>query len=110
MAIFPEQGREATGKRFAFDFASGLGKMVNELVQMCAIGNDVCALSNTTVGTFKGYAVNDLCSRRGYLEDPHGLFQIRQLTPDMDFGGLHDGALRKHPFKEHEFILRTEKY
>ena len=34
----------------------------------------------------------------------------RQLTPDMDFGGLHDGALRKHPFKEHEFILRTEKY
>ena len=47
MAIFPEQGREATGKRFAFDFASGLGKMVNELVQMCAIGNDVCALSNT---------------------------------------------------------------
>jgi ketosteroid isomerase-like protein len=50
-------GREAIGKRFAFDFASGLGKMVNELVQVCAIGNDVCAISNTTVGTFKGHAV-----------------------------------------------------
>ena len=51
-------GREAIGKRFAFDFASGPpGKMVNELVQVCAVGNDVCAISNTTVGTFKGHAV-----------------------------------------------------
>jgi uncharacterized protein (TIGR02246 family) len=50
-------GREAIGKRFAFDFASGPGKMVNELVQVYAIGNDVCAISNTTVGTFKGHAV-----------------------------------------------------
>ena len=50
-------GREAIGKRFAFDFASGPGKMVNELAQVYAIGNDVCAISNTTVGTFKGHAV-----------------------------------------------------
>ena len=50
-------GREAIGKRFAFDFASGPGKMVNELVQVYAIGNDICAISNTTVGIFKGHAV-----------------------------------------------------
>lgn len=51
-------GREAIGKRFAFDFASGPGKMVNELVQVYAIGNDICAISNTTVGrAIKGHAV-----------------------------------------------------
>ena len=50
-------GRQAIERRFAFDFASGSGKMVNELVQVYAIGNDLCAISDTTVGTFKGHAV-----------------------------------------------------
>jgi hypothetical protein len=50
-------GRQAIERRFAFDFASGSGKMVNDLVQVYAIGNDLCAISDTTVGTFKGHAV-----------------------------------------------------
>jgi uncharacterized protein (TIGR02246 family) len=51
-------GREAIGKRFAFDFASSPGKMVNELVQVYAIGNDICAISDTSVGGGpKGHAV-----------------------------------------------------
>jgi ketosteroid isomerase-like protein len=50
-------GREVIGKRFAFDFAGGFGKMVNELAQVYALGNDICAISNTTVGTSKGHAV-----------------------------------------------------
>lgn len=43
---------------------SGPGEMVNELVQVYAIGNDICAISNTTVGTFKGQAVTI------YVRDP----------------------------------------
>jgi ketosteroid isomerase-like protein len=50
-------GRQAIERRFAFDFASGPGKMVNELVGVYAIGKDICAISDTTVGTFKGHAV-----------------------------------------------------
>jgi len=50
-------GQEVIGKRFAFDFASGAGKMLNELVQAYAIGDDICAISKTSVGTIKGQAV-----------------------------------------------------
>jgi ketosteroid isomerase-like protein len=50
-------GREAIQKRFAFDFASNLGKMVTELVQVYAIGKDICAISDTRVAGSKGHAV-----------------------------------------------------
>jgi ketosteroid isomerase-like protein len=50
-------GREAIVKRFAGDFASGPGKMVNELVAVYPIGNDICAIFETTVGGKKGRAV-----------------------------------------------------
>ncbi len=50
-------GQEVIGKRFAFDFASGPGKMVNELVHAYAVGDDICAISKTTVGPSKGQAV-----------------------------------------------------
>jgi ketosteroid isomerase-like protein len=46
-------GREAMQKRFAFDFASNLGKMVTELVQVYTIGKDICAISDTRVGGSK---------------------------------------------------------
>jgi ketosteroid isomerase-like protein len=49
--------REAIQKRFAFDFASNLGKMVNELVQVYAIGKDICAISDPRVGGSKVHAV-----------------------------------------------------
>lgn len=31
--------------------------MVNELVQVYPIGNGICAISNTAVGTLKGHAL-----------------------------------------------------
>jgi uncharacterized protein (TIGR02246 family) len=67
-------GREAIEKRFAGDFASSPGKMVNELVQVYAIGNDICAISDTRVGESKGHAVtiyvregDDLKIRMAYV-------------------------------------------
>ena len=50
-------GQEAIQKRFAFDFASNLGKMVNELVQVYAIGKDICAIFDTRVGLEEGHGV-----------------------------------------------------
>jgi ketosteroid isomerase-like protein len=50
-------GRDAIQKRFAFDFASNLGKMVNELVQVYAIGKDICAIFDTRVGLEEGHGV-----------------------------------------------------
>ena len=50
-------GRQAIEKRFAADFASSPPKMVNELVRVYAIGNDICAITDTTVGAWKGHAV-----------------------------------------------------
>ena len=50
-------GRDAIQKRFAFDFASNLGKMVNELVQVYAIGKDICAIFDTRVGLDEGHGV-----------------------------------------------------
>jgi ketosteroid isomerase-like protein len=49
--------REAIQKRFAFDFGSSPGKMVNDLVQVYAIGKDICAISDTRVGGSKGQAI-----------------------------------------------------
>jgi hypothetical protein len=42
---------------FAADFVSSPGKMVNEHVQMYGIGNDVCAIMDTSVGEWKGHVV-----------------------------------------------------
>jgi ketosteroid isomerase-like protein len=50
-------GREAIQKRFAVDFASNPGKMINELIQVYAIGKDICAISDTRVGGSKGHAI-----------------------------------------------------
>ena len=50
-------GREAIVKRFAGDFTRGPGKMVNELVEVYPIGNDICAIFDTTIGGEKGHAV-----------------------------------------------------
>jgi hypothetical protein len=50
-------GRQAIEKRFAADFAGSPGKMVTELVQMYAIGKDICVITNTSIGPLKGHAV-----------------------------------------------------
>ena len=50
-------GRQAIEKRFAADFAGSPGKMVTKLVQMYAIGKDICVITNTSVGPLKGHAV-----------------------------------------------------
>jgi len=44
-------------KRFEGDFASVPGKMVNELVAVYPIGNDICAIFDTTFFGKKGRAV-----------------------------------------------------
>ena len=43
-------GREAIQKRFADDFASNPGKMVNKLVLLYPIGSDICVISDSRVG------------------------------------------------------------
>ena len=51
-------GRQALEKMFAVDFASNPGRLVSELVQVYAIDeNDICAIGNATVGTWKAYTV-----------------------------------------------------
>jgi ketosteroid isomerase-like protein len=50
-------GREAIVKRFEGDFARNPSKMVNEIVEIYPIGNDICAIFDTTVGATKGQAV-----------------------------------------------------
>ena len=50
-------GREAIVKRLESDFARNPGKMVNELVEVYPIGNDICAIFDTTVGGQKGHSV-----------------------------------------------------
>jgi hypothetical protein len=47
-------GQEAMVKRFESDFAGNPGKMVNTIVQMYPIGNAVCVIGDTAVGTWKG--------------------------------------------------------
>jgi uncharacterized protein (TIGR02246 family) len=48
-------GREAIEQRYAAHFASSPGKSSLKLVQMYTIGNDICAISEISVGTHKGH-------------------------------------------------------
>ena len=51
-------GRQALEKMFAADFASNPGRLVSELAQVYAMGdNDICAIGNASVGTWKAYTV-----------------------------------------------------
>ena len=50
-------GRQAIEKRFAADFAGSPGKMSTKLIQMYAVGKDVCVITNTKIGPLKGHAV-----------------------------------------------------
>jgi hypothetical protein len=54
-------GRQAIEKRFAADFASSPPKMVNELVQVYAIGNDMRD-NGYDCRSMEGPRINDLCS------------------------------------------------
>jgi hypothetical protein len=50
-------GQQAIEKMFETDFRLNPGKMVNKLVQLYPIANEVCAIANRNVGTWKGYTV-----------------------------------------------------
>jgi hypothetical protein len=50
-------GQQAIEKMFETDFKLNPGKMVNKLVQLYPIANEVCAIANRSVGTWKGYTV-----------------------------------------------------
>ena len=86
-------GREAIEKRFAADFAFNPGKMVNEIVQEYAVGNDICAIANISVGgalvgTWKNQAatfyVRDADTwkiRMVYANLPSSHRELKPLTP-----------------------------
>jgi ketosteroid isomerase-like protein len=42
-------GQEAIRRIFAFDFASGGGKMASELLQLCPVGNAICEIAHSNV-------------------------------------------------------------
>jgi len=64
-------GQQAIEKMFADDFAKNPGKMVNTIVQVYPIRNDnICAIINTSVGPWKGRAVQI------YVRDA-GMWKIR---------------------------------
>ena len=50
-------GQEAIEKRYAAEFASGLSNHVSKLVQIYPIGSDICAITEWSVGPWKGYGV-----------------------------------------------------
>jgi hypothetical protein len=51
-------GQEAIEKRYAAEFASGLSSnYVSKLVQIYPIGSDICAITEWSVGPWKGYGV-----------------------------------------------------
>jgi hypothetical protein len=50
-------GQEAIEKRYAAEFASGLSSYVSKLVQIYPIGSDRCAITEWSVGPWKGYGV-----------------------------------------------------
>jgi ketosteroid isomerase-like protein len=50
-------GREAVRKRFAADFATNPGKMVNRLVAMYPIGSEICVISSSDLGGSLGDVV-----------------------------------------------------
>jgi len=46
-------GQEAIRGAFAYDFASGVGKMSAELVQLCPVGDAIFLIAHSTVGRWK---------------------------------------------------------
>jgi ketosteroid isomerase-like protein len=55
----PHYGRQAIEKRIALDMASYPGEVSqsHELIQVYALGLDVCAIEKLTIEQWKGYAV-----------------------------------------------------
>jgi uncharacterized protein (TIGR02246 family) len=55
----PHYGRQAIEKRIALDMASYPGEVSqsHELIQVYALGLDVCAIENLTIEQWKGYAI-----------------------------------------------------
>jgi len=85
-------GREAIEKRFAADFAFNPGKMVNEIVQEYAVGNDICAIANTSIGALVGTWRNQAVTfyvrdgdtwkiRMAYVNLPSSHRELKPLTP-----------------------------
>ncbi len=50
-------GEKAIEKRYAAEFAAGLTDYVSKLLQIYPIGNGICAITQWSVGTAKGYGV-----------------------------------------------------
>jgi ketosteroid isomerase-like protein len=50
-------GEEAIEKRYTAEFAAGLTNYVSKLLQIYPIGSDICAITQWSVGTAKGYGV-----------------------------------------------------
>jgi len=53
----PHYGRQAIEQRRALDMASFPGELSHELLQVYQLGIDVCAISQSGVGQWKGYGV-----------------------------------------------------
>ena len=54
-AVLVKDHCQAIEKRYAVDFASSPPECVGELVQLYAIGNDICAITEYSVGVWRGY-------------------------------------------------------
>jgi uncharacterized protein (TIGR02246 family) len=63
-------GEEAIEKRYAAEFAAGLSNYVGKLLQIYPIGSDICAITQWSVGTAKGYGVRIFVRDADDLEDP----------------------------------------
>jgi uncharacterized protein (TIGR02246 family) len=74
-------GQQAIEKRYAVDFASA-PSAVRELVQVYAIGNDICAIAEYKSMVWKGHIVT-IYVRVGRVEDPLG---VRELINDTSIG------------------------
>jgi ketosteroid isomerase-like protein len=53
--VGPFYGQQAIEKNYAGHFASSPGEFVDKLVQVSAIGNKISAISEYSVGPYKGY-------------------------------------------------------
>jgi uncharacterized protein (TIGR02246 family) len=82
-------GREAIEKMFAADFAFNPGKMTTEIVQEYALGNDICAIANTSLGgtwkdqsaTFYVRDVDTWKIRMAYISLPSSHRELKPPTP-----------------------------
>lgn len=50
-------GQDQIGRMFAFDFASGGGKMASELIHLCPVGNAICEIAHSNVADWKDQTV-----------------------------------------------------